>query len=61
MALAQMDMSFRLGNIEKLAFELIKGAVTLEPILQHFDPEDQLIKETDASDYVLGAVISQLG
>ena len=56
-----MDIPFRFGNKEKLAFELIKQAITSAPVLQHFNPEDQIITETDASDYATGPIISQLG
>ena len=44
-----------------MAFESIKRADTLAPVLRHFDPEDQIIVEMDASNYAIGAVISQLG
>jgi len=30
-----------------------------EPILQHFDPEQPITIETDASDYAIGAICSQ--
>ena len=32
---------------------------TTAPVLKHFDPELQAIVETDASDFVLGAILSQ--
>src|SRR5579859_4648065 len=41
------------------AFEQLKMAFTTAPILRHFDPTLPTVLEADASDYALGAVISQ--
>jgi hypothetical protein len=41
------------------AFELLKADFTSAPILAHFDPQLPIIVEMDASDYALGAIISQ--
>jgi transposase InsO family protein len=41
------------------AFELLKKRFTTAPILQHFNVEIPAILETDASDFALGAVVSQ--
>ena len=43
------------------AFEALKRAFTTAPILQHADPMRPFVLETDASDYALGAVLSQSG
>jgi hypothetical protein len=45
-------------DIEK-AFVDLKERFTTAPILTHYSPEWQYIVETDASDFALGAVISQ--
>jgi hypothetical protein len=42
------------------AFEKIKTAIISQPILHHFDPTRPLTLETDASDYTISAVCSQL-
>jgi hypothetical protein len=42
------------------AFEELKEAFTLAPILRHFDPDKPIVVETDASDFVSGGVLSQL-
>ena len=34
-------------------------AFTTAPVLQHFDPEEPAIVETDASDFALGGILSQ--
>ena len=44
----------------QLAFELLKRRFTTAPILLHFNPELPVILETDASDFAIGAVLSQL-
>ncbi|MBW0475009.1 hypothetical protein O181_014724 [Austropuccinia psidii MF-1] len=48
-------------NEEALSqFQILKGAFTTAPILPHFNPSLQNIGETDASDYALGALLSQV-
>ncbi|MBW0464881.1 hypothetical protein O181_004596 [Austropuccinia psidii MF-1] len=41
-------------------FQILKEAFTTAPILSHFNPSLPAIVETDASDYALGAVLSQV-
>ncbi|MBW0566811.1 hypothetical protein O181_106526 [Austropuccinia psidii MF-1] len=41
-------------------FYQLKEAFTISPILSHFDPSLPTIVDTDASDYALGAVLSQV-
>ncbi|MBW0583270.1 hypothetical protein O181_122985 [Austropuccinia psidii MF-1] len=41
-------------------FQIIKEAFTTAPIISHFNPSLPTIVETDASDYALGAVLSQV-
>ena len=41
------------------AFIELKNRFTYAPILAHFDPQRPVIVETDASDFALGAVLSQ--
>ena len=40
-------------------FESIKKVFSTAPILQHFDLEKECVVETDTSDYISGAVLSQ--
>lgn len=42
-----------------LAFESLKNALTSAPVLKHFDPNRRTQMETDASDGVVAAVLSQ--
>ena len=42
------------------AFNELKQAFIKTPILHHFDPECHILVETDASDYAIGGVLSQL-
>ena len=42
------------------AFEELKGRLVSAPILQHYNPELESMLETDASDGVVGGVLSQL-
>ena len=41
------------------AFEFLKTAFTTAPVLAHFDPDKEILVETDASDYVSAGVMSQ--
>jgi hypothetical protein len=43
------------------AFQTLKSRFTTAPILGHFNPQEVCIVETDASDFALGAVLSQKG
>jgi hypothetical protein len=43
------------------AFTTLKARFTTAPILGHFNPQEVCIVETDASDFALGAVLSQKG
>lgn len=42
------------------AFGALKAAFTTAPILAHFDPDRESLVETDASDYVTAATLSQV-
>jgi hypothetical protein len=46
---------------EQAAFDELKKRFTEAPILIIFDPEKEVVLETDASDYAIGACASQLG
>lgn len=48
------------GKSEEEAFQKLKLAFTSAPILKHFDPDKVTYLETDSSDYVLAAVLSQI-
>ena len=41
------------------AFDILKLAFVSAPILAHFQPEYRITLETDASDYAIGAILSQ--
>ena len=45
-------------EIEEAQKRLVQ-ALTTAPVLQHFDPEEPAIVETDASDFALGGILSQ--
>lgn len=42
------------------AFTTLKAAFESAPILNHYQPERQIIVETDCSDYALGGILSQI-
>jgi hypothetical protein len=44
----------------KLAFLTLKQAFILAPVLTHYKPSCPLVIETDASDYALAAILSQV-
>ncbi|MBW0528236.1 hypothetical protein O181_067951 [Austropuccinia psidii MF-1] len=54
------DSRFPLNEEALRQFHQIKEAFTIAPILSHFDPSLPTILETDASDYALGVVLSQI-
>jgi hypothetical protein len=44
---------------QQTAFDILKATFTSAPILAHFDPDQDVTVETDASDYVSAGVLSQ--
>ncbi|MBW0563726.1 hypothetical protein O181_103441 [Austropuccinia psidii MF-1] len=54
------DSRFLLNEEALRQFHQLKEAFTIASILSHFDPSIPTIVETDASDYALGAVLSQI-
>ncbi|MBW0465517.1 hypothetical protein O181_005232 [Austropuccinia psidii MF-1] len=51
---------FPLNEAALRQFHQLKEPFTIAPILSHFDPSLPTIVETDALDYALGAVLSQI-
>jgi hypothetical protein len=41
------------------AFQILKKAFTEAPVLRHYDPEDMIVLESDASDYAIAGILSQ--
>ncbi|MBW0573119.1 hypothetical protein O181_112834 [Austropuccinia psidii MF-1] len=54
------DSHFPLNEEALRQFHQLNKAFTIAPILPHFDPSLPTIVETDASDYALGAALSQV-
>ena len=50
---------FSWGHKQNIAFEKLKLGFTTAPILAHFYPQRETVIETDASDFALGAILSQ--
>ena len=57
--LFQKNQSWQWTKNKQHAFELLKLQVSQAPILVHTDPEKQFQMETNASNYMYGAVLSQ--
>lgn len=57
--LTHKDVKFEWSEKVQQAFTTLKEAFTSAPILTYADPEQPYILETDASDYALGAILSQ--
>ncbi|MBW0551647.1 hypothetical protein O181_091362 [Austropuccinia psidii MF-1] len=59
-SLLKKDSRFPLNEEALRQFHQLKEAFSIAPILSHFDPSLPTTVETDASDYALGAVMSQI-
>ncbi|MBW0578590.1 hypothetical protein O181_118305 [Austropuccinia psidii MF-1] len=59
-SLLKKDSPFIFNEEALSQFQIPKEAFTTAPILSHFNPSLPTIVETDASDYALGAVLSQV-
>jgi len=58
-SLTRKEKGWEWNDKQQEAFETLKKAMIMEPILQHFDLERPVTIETDASDYAIGAICSQ--
>jgi len=47
------------GLEQQAAFDLLKKAFTMAPILRHFDYDREMIVKTDTSDYISAGILSQ--
>src|SRR5436189_3661512 len=59
--LTKKDVPFEWSKDAQQEFETLKRRFTEEPILAHYDPNEKAILEMDASDYAIGACMSQKG
>ena len=59
-SLLEKDSEFRWGKAEESAFVALKTALSTAPVLSFPDFELPFIVDTDASDFGLGAVLSQV-
>ena len=57
--LTRKNIEFKWTPEAEAAFQTLKDALTANPILVHADPQQPFTLHTDASDYALGAVLSQ--
>ena len=57
--LTRKETPFRWSKEQNEAFTTLKKAFTSAPILVHADPSKPFTLETDASDFALGAILSQ--
>src|SRR6266850_4623935 len=58
--LTRKDTPFIWGPDHIKVFRTLKHAFTTAPILAHFNPDNPIVVETDASDYAIAAIISQI-
>ena len=56
--LTKKDEAFHWGENQQKAVDMLKAAFTSADLLRHFDPDKQLVLETDASDYALAGILS---
>ncbi|MBW0495236.1 hypothetical protein O181_034951 [Austropuccinia psidii MF-1] len=59
-SLLKKDSPFIFNKEDLSQFQLLKESFTTTPIISHFNPSLPTILETDASDYALSALLSQL-
>ena len=56
--LTRKGTQWNFSDAARKSFNTLKSAFVSAPILTHWIPDKQLIVETDASDYALGAILS---
>ena len=60
MELLKKEKKFVMGEQEAVAFESIKVKLCSAPVLMVFDSDLEVVVETDASDFGMGAVLQQV-
>ena len=58
--LTRKDTNFSWGSEHQQVFNTLKLTFTCAPVLTHFDAANPIVVETDASDYAIAAIISQI-
>ena len=58
--LTRKDTPFVWSPECQVAFKVLKDVFTTTPIHTHFDPTNLIVIETDGSDYVITAILSQV-
>jgi hypothetical protein len=58
-SLLRKNMEYQWNDKCETAFQILKKAFTEAPVLQHYDPEDMIVLESDASDYAIAGILSQ--
>ena len=56
----QKDTPFTWGDSQQNAFDKLKESFSTAPVLIHFDPSNPIVVETDASDYAIADILSQI-
>ncbi len=59
--LTKKDAPWEWTDVCETSFTTLKTAFTSDGCLAHFDPTLKTIVKTDASDYAMGAILSQVG
>ena len=57
--LTRKEIPFKWTEAQQTAFDELKVKFSSTPVLTTFDPEKQITLETDASDFAIGACLSQ--
>lgn len=57
-ALTKKGLTFQWNTSQQTAFETLKQAFTSADLLKHYDPKQQLVMETDASDTAIAGILS---
>ena len=58
-SLLKKEVVFEWSEACENSFQVLKTAFTQAPVLRHYDSEDPIVLECDASDYAIAGIISQ--
>ena len=57
--LTKKTVKFKWDNLAQQAFDTLKSKFRTADVMRHFDPTRHIVLKTDASDFAIGAVLSQ--